>query len=50
MKDFGQKVNLSKSSIIFSNNVPEQIKADIARQMQMTVASNLGKYLGIPLF
>ena len=46
----GQKVNLNKSSMVFSSNVPEQIKQEMAARMQVQVADNCGTYLGIPSF
>ena len=47
---FGQLVNLNKSSIIFSKNVSEQKKEEIANEMQMVIAENPRKYLRIPSF
>ena len=43
-------INFSKSSVIFSVNVPEQVKPEMASQMQMRPVDNPGKYLGIPSF
>lgn len=45
----GQKVNLSKSIIMFSRNVPADIKIDCCNLLDLTSTDNLGKYLGFPL-
>lgn len=45
----GQKVNLSKSKILFSLNVNRRTKRGICRSMEMVATSNLGKYLGFPI-
>ena len=44
----GKMINFNKSSVIFSANVLEQVRTEMASQMQMGAADNLGKYLGIP--
>ena len=45
----GQKVNLGKSKILFSPNVPRRRKRFICRKLGMTSTNNLGRYLGFPL-
>ena len=41
-----QLINLKKSNIVCSVNVLEQVKQEVASQMQMRVAENSGTYLG----
>ena len=43
-------INLNKSNVVFSSNVPEQVRNGIAVQMQVTVAENSMKYLKISFF
>ncbi|OMO55184.1 reverse transcriptase [Corchorus capsularis] len=47
-KASGQRVNLLKSSAIFSLNTSDQLRNDIAGSLGITVAQNPGTYLGIP--
>ncbi|OMO88682.1 reverse transcriptase [Corchorus capsularis] len=44
----GQKVNFSKSSVIFSFKATDQVKADVANWLGIIKADNPGTYLGIP--
>ena len=44
----GQKINLDKSSMVFSTNAGEELRRRIADCVGMTVAANPGTYLGIP--
>lgn len=45
----GQKVNYDKSSIVFSTNTPSTIKNQVQIISEMSITSDLGKYLGVPL-
>lgn len=45
----GQKVNLQKSSIWFSPNMPDVIRDSISRRFDVSITKNLGKYLGVPV-
>lgn len=45
----GEKVNLKKSKILFSPNVPRRRKRFICRKMGMNATNNLGRYLGFPI-
>ena len=53
LKDFcaasSIKVNLEKSRIFFSKNIPEDKQQQLSNILGFSRASNLGKYLGIPL-
>lgn len=44
----GQEVNLSKSEIIFSKNVPNANKSNILQIIHMQEADHFTKYLGMP--
>ncbi|OMO89581.1 reverse transcriptase [Corchorus capsularis] len=44
----GQQVNLSKSSLIFSSNTPEDVKTTISNRVGIPIAANPGTYLGNP--
>ena len=44
----GQKINLDKSSMVFSTNAREELKRRITDCVGMIVAANPGTYLGIP--
>lgn len=44
---FGQKVNLIKSLILFSPNVPRRTAQDISSMSGIPLASSLGRYLGV---
>ena len=46
----GQKVNNQKSCVFFSKNVSLARKQDLSNALGMRLTSDLGKYLGIPLF
>lgn len=46
-KASGQRVNLSKSIIIFSKNYPHQIKQEITHILGIEECDKLGKYLGL---
>lgn len=45
----GQKVNLQKSSVYFSLNIPTRIKEELCQILGMTRVENPGKYLGMPI-
>lgn len=44
----GQRVNVSKSLILFSSNVSNEIKKTVCQTLQMTEADENYKYLGLP--
>ncbi|XP_031111845.1 uncharacterized protein LOC116015819 [Ipomoea triloba] len=44
----GQTINYNKSNITFSANTPDAIKAHIATSLGVCLATDLGKYLGLP--
>ncbi|KAA3465639.1 reverse transcriptase [Gossypium australe] len=44
----GQCVNFSKSTIIFSLNSTEEVKAEVSRLLGVRVATNPERYLGLP--
>ena len=46
----GQTINLNKSSIVFSANVPEQKIREMVSPMKVKEVDNCGTYLGIPSF
>ena len=52
IKDYGvasgQKLNLEKTRMMFSANVEEDVKVEIAERLGVEVAENPGTYLGIP--
>lgn len=45
----GQKVNFDKSLLYFGSNVHFDVKDQIERILQVRVASNPEKYLGLPM-
>lgn len=45
----GQAINLDKSCIFFSNNVPKELKDEICDCLGIVGSENLGKYLGLPV-
>ena len=45
----GQKVNTTKSKIIFSSNVTNRRVRGIYRRLGIAATTNLGKYLGFPI-
>ena len=45
----GQKVNLAKSRVLFSPNVPRRCKRSICKKQGINATQNLGHYLGFPL-
>jgi hypothetical protein len=45
----GQKVNIEKSSIMFSKNVNHEVREELVCMSGFRGATNLGKYLGVPL-
>ncbi|KAF7801558.1 reverse transcriptase [Senna tora] len=44
----GQKINISKSKIVFSKGIDPSIKHNVANALQMQIWDNPGKYLGLP--
>ncbi|CAL2272793.1 unnamed protein product [Prunus armeniaca] len=44
----GQLINLDKSNIFFSPNVPSELRIEICDVLNIQPAVNLGKYLGLP--
>ena len=52
IKDYGvasgQKLNLEKTRMMFSANVEEEVKVEIAERLGVEVAENPETYLGIP--
>ncbi|CAA0830184.1 RNA-directed DNA polymerase (reverse transcriptase)-related family protein, partial [Striga hermonthica] len=45
----GQAINLHKSNIFFSANIPEPLKVDIFHIFQGIVLARSSRYLGLPL-
>ncbi|CAM8999447.1 unnamed protein product [Rhodiola kirilowii] len=45
----GQKINLAKSEICFSNNVSAELKEYISDRLGMRQVSSFSKYLGLPV-
>lgn len=45
----GQSVNKQKSSLFFSSNTSASIKNQIRKSAGVSICTNLGKYLGLPL-
>lgn len=45
----GQKVNLQKSAVNFSNNVKNDIVDTLSNVLGMPYTKNIGNYLGIPI-
>lgn len=45
----GQKISLQKSNVFFSGNVQEQVAAGLSRELGISITSDLGCYLGIPM-
>ena len=46
----GQKVNLTKSCVFFSKNIHITTILELSSALGVRLTSNLGKYLGVPLF
>lgn len=47
-RHFGQCVNVSKSTVFFSENVPADSKQCLSNILSMKVSASLGSYLGLP--
>ena len=47
-KNFGQKINLDKSTLFFSCNTMHELKSKIKDVLGVQSIENMGKYLGIP--
>ncbi|GKU87915.1 hypothetical protein SLEP1_g2242 [Rubroshorea leprosula] len=45
----GQKINLSKSKVLFSQNVSIETKLNICAKLNIPETHSLGKYLGFPI-
>lgn len=45
----GEKIIPTKSSIIISMNVSQEIKNEIAKEFDISLANVMGKHLGIPI-
>lgn len=45
----GQVVNLDKSCLFFSNNVPGNVKDELCTMLGISGSNNPGKYLGLPV-
>lgn len=45
----GMKVNLDKSRMFCSKNIPQDVLQNVSHLLGIERAANLGKYLGIPL-
>ncbi|MCH90084.1 putative non-LTR retrolelement reverse transcriptase, partial [Trifolium medium] len=45
----GQQVSQEKTSILFSKNVPQEVKTMLQHSSGFRVTSSLGEYLGVPL-
>lgn len=43
------KINIEKSSILLSRNVPKHIKQDVISTLPYTVIESFNRYLGLPL-
>ncbi|XP_024190432.1 uncharacterized protein LOC112194424 [Rosa chinensis] len=48
-KASGQKVNFTKSSVVFSNNLQPQLKEDLAAVLNVKCVDEHDRYLGLPL-
>lgn len=46
----GQKVNFSKSNIVFSKNVPQAQQESLAAMLGMRIVLKHEKYLGLPTY
>ena len=46
----GQKVSSSKSRVVFSPNVDDQTKTSICNMLGISATSEIGRYLGFPIF
>ena len=46
----GQRVSNTKSKILFSPNVTSRRARGICRRLGIVATTNLGKYLGFPIF
>lgn len=46
----GHRVNKRKTQILFSDNVPSTVAQTIFGMLDFTRVSDLGNYLGMPLF
>lgn len=44
-----QRVNTSKSSVLFSPNTPKELRILLGRQFDMPTTYDIGMYLGMPL-
>ncbi|XP_004297906.1 PREDICTED: putative ribonuclease H protein At1g65750-like [Fragaria vesca subsp. vesca] len=44
----GQQVNYSKSSVVFSRNLPDELKQILALELRVTKVHEHDKYLGLP--
>lgn len=45
----GQKVNLGKSQVFFSANVPERLADSLSQELEIQATQDLGIYLGAPM-
>lgn len=45
----GQKVSLEKTNVLFSRNVPSQVRSAILNASGIREIKSLGRYLGVPL-
>lgn len=45
----GQKINLSKSRVFFSNNVPEEVSNSLSQALDMGITKDVVRYLGVPI-
>ena len=44
----GQKINLAKLALLFSNNTKQELRRQIKDLFGVQCTNNMGKYLGIP--
>lgn len=44
----GQHINMQKSEVFFSRNVPDDVKHHIANLLDVRITLGTGKYLGLP--
>lgn len=44
-----QKINRSKTQVIFSNNMIIKVRKEISKLLGVDMTDDLGKYLGVPL-
>ena len=47
-ESFGKKVNLAKSTLLFSKNTSQEQRRLIKNSFRVQSIDNMGKYLGIP--